>query len=82
MHLSDNNPVLRKYVQLPRPLPRKLKEDVEDLLNRGFTQNLRSSYSSPCVVVRRKDGVVIVIIITFDAVIVLLLLLLRLGKES
>ena len=56
IHLSDNNPVQRNYVGVPRPLLQELKEYVEDLLNRGFIQNSRSSYSSPCVVVRKKDG--------------------------
>ena len=50
------NPVQRNYVGVPRPLLRELKEYVEDLLNRGFIQKSRSSYSSPCVVVRKKDG--------------------------
>ena len=56
MHLSDNNPVQKNYIGVPRPLLRELKEYVDDLLNRGFIQNSRSSYSSPCVVVRKKDG--------------------------
>ena len=54
--LTDDTPVAKNYVGVPRPLIGELKEYVEDLLNRRFIQNSRSPYSSPCVVVRKKDG--------------------------
>eukprot|EP00794_Sanderia_malayensis_P003899 gene3899-4443_t len=56
MELTDNTPVAKTYLGVPRPLIGELKEYVEDLLNKGFIQRSRSSYSSPCVVVRKKDG--------------------------
>ena len=56
IELTDNIPVAKNYVGVPRPLIGELKEYVEDLLNRRFIQKSRSPYSSPCVVVRKKDG--------------------------
>ena len=53
--LTDDTPVAKNYVGVPRPLIGELKEYVEDLLNRRFIQNSRSPYSSPCVVARKKD---------------------------
>ena len=46
----------KNYVGVPLPLLRELKDYVKDLLNRGFIQKSRSSYGSPCVVLRKKDG--------------------------
>ena len=52
IELTDNTPVAKTYLGVPpRPLVGELKEYVEDLLNKGFIQKSRSSYSSPCVVV-------------------------------
>ena len=56
IELTDNTPVAKNYVGVPRPLIGELKEYVEDLLNRGFIQKLKSPYSSPCVIERKKDG--------------------------
>ena len=56
IELTDNKPVAKNYIGVSRPLIGKLKEYVEDLLNRRFIQKSRSPYSSPCVVVRKKDG--------------------------
>ena len=56
IELTDDTPVAKNYVGVPRPLIGELKEYVEDLLNRHFIQKSRSPYSSPCVVVRKKDG--------------------------
>ena len=54
IELTDNTPVAKNYVGVPRPLIGELKEYVEDLLNRRFIQKSRSPYSSPCVVVRKR----------------------------
>ena len=56
IELTDDTPVAKNYVGVPRPLIGEFKEYVEDLLNRHFIQKSRSPYSSPCVVVRKKDG--------------------------
>ena len=55
INLSDNRPVEKNYVGVPKPLYPELKAYVEDLLHRGFITKSRSPYSSACVVVR-KDG--------------------------
>ena len=56
INLSDDSPVEKNYVGVPKPLYPELKAYVEDLLNRGFITKSRSPYSSACVVVRKKDG--------------------------
>ena len=53
--LTDSVPVQRKYTTLPRPLYAKVKQYVEDLLNRGWIQKSKSAYSFPVVCVRKKD---------------------------
>ena len=56
IELTDNTPVAKTYLGVPRSLVGELKEYVKDLLDKGFIQKSRSSYSSPCAVVRKKDG--------------------------
>ena len=56
INLTDSIPVQKNYTSIPRPLYPEVKHYVEDLLNRGFVQKSRSSYSSPVVCVRKKDG--------------------------
>ena len=56
INLSDDRPVVKNYVGVPKPLYPELKAYVEDLLNRGFITKSCSPYSSACVVVRKKDG--------------------------
>ena len=56
INLTDSIPVQKNYSSIPRPLYPEVKHYVEDLLNRGFVQKSRSSYSSPVVCVRKKDG--------------------------
>ena len=56
VNLTDSIPVQKSYTSIPRPLYPEVKHYVEDLLNRGFVQKSRSSYSSPVVCVRKKDG--------------------------
>lgn len=56
INLSDNRPVQKSYVAVPKPLYPEVKQYVEDLLNRGWVRKSRSAYSSPVVCVRKKDG--------------------------
>ncbi len=56
IRLSDMTPVKRTYVSVPKPLHNEVKEYLEDLLNKGWTQKSRSSYASPVVCVRKKNG--------------------------
>jgi hypothetical protein len=56
IHLTDSVPVQKNYTAIPRPLYPEVKQYVEDLLNKGYVQKSRSSYSSPVVCVRKKDG--------------------------
>ena len=52
--LTDSVPVQRKCTAIPRPLYAEVKY-VEDLLNRGWIQKSKSTYSSPVVCVRKKN---------------------------
>uniref|UniRef100_A0A8C5PSX6 ribonuclease H n=1 Tax=Leptobrachium leishanense TaxID=445787 RepID=A0A8C5PSX6_9ANUR len=54
--LKDTTPVQKTYMSVPKPLHQEVKEYVQDLLNRGWITQSRSSYSSPVVCVRKKDG--------------------------
>ena len=56
IHLTDSVPVQKNYTAITRPLYPEVKQYVEDLLNKGYVQKSRSSYSSPVVCVRKKDG--------------------------
>lgn len=56
INLSDKTPVQKTYTSIPRPLYPEVKQYVEDLLNRGWVRQSKSSYSSPVVCVRKKDG--------------------------
>eukprot|EP00794_Sanderia_malayensis_P004473 gene4473-5067_t len=57
IELTDNTPVARRYLGVPRRLIGDLKEYVKDLLNKGFIQRSRSSYSRICVVIKdTSDG--------------------------
>ncbi|CAB4004265.1 Retrovirus-related Pol poly from transposon, partial [Paramuricea clavata] len=56
IHLTDSVPVQKNYTAIPRPLYPEVKQYVEDLLNKGYVQKSRSSYSSPVVCVIKKDG--------------------------
>ena len=55
INLTDNVPVQKNYVAVPRPLYPEVKTYIEDLLNRNFIRKSNSSYSSPVVCVRKKD---------------------------
>ena len=56
IQLSNQKPVQKNYISVPRPLYPEIKQYVEDLLNRGFITESKSSYSSPVVCVCKKDG--------------------------
>ena len=55
INLTDNVPVQKNYVAVPRPLYPEVKAYIEDLLNRNFISKSTSPYSSPVVCVRKKD---------------------------
>ena len=54
--LSNDKPVQKNYISIPRPLYPEVKGYIEDLLNRGFIQKSKSPFSSSVVCVRKKDG--------------------------
>ncbi|CAL9690550.1 unnamed protein product [Knipowitschia caucasica] len=58
MHITlhDTTPVKKTYVSVPKPLHQEVKAYLQDLLNRGWVSESRSSYSSPIVCVRKKSG--------------------------
>lgn len=56
IQLADHTPVQKSYTAIPAPLYPEVKAYIEDLLNRGWIERSRSSYSSPVVCVRKKDG--------------------------
>lgn len=49
-------PVKKTYISVPKPLHQEVKDYLQDLLNRGWISESRSSYSSPIVCVRKKSG--------------------------
>ena len=53
--LTDQTPVQKNYLAVPRPLYPEVKAYIEDLLNRKFIRPSSSPYSSPVVCVRKKD---------------------------
>ena len=56
INLTDNIPVQKNYVAVPRPLYPEVKDYIEDLLNKKhFICKSTSPYSSPVVCVRKKD---------------------------
>eukprot|EP00794_Sanderia_malayensis_P021316 gene21316-23391_t len=55
IQLTDNIPVQKNYVAVPRPLYPEVKAYIEDMLNKNFIRKSKSSYSSPVVCVRKKD---------------------------
>ncbi len=56
INLTDNLPVQKSYLNVPKPLFTEVKNYVEDLLNRKFIKKSSSPYSSPVVCVTKKDG--------------------------
>ena len=57
INLTDNVPVHKNYVAIPRPLYPEVKAYIEDLLTRNFISKSTSPYSSPVVCVRKKDQI-------------------------
>ena len=53
--LTDNIPVQKNYVPVPKPLYPEVKVYIEDLLNKNFICQSPSPYSSPVLCVRKKD---------------------------
>ena len=49
INLTDNIPVQKSYVSVPRPLYNEVKTYVQDLLNWEFIHKSTSAYSSPVV---------------------------------
>ncbi|CAB3993128.1 Retrovirus-related Pol poly from transposon [Paramuricea clavata] len=56
IHLTDDQPVQKNYLSIPRPLYPEVKAYIEDLLNRNFIRKSKSPFSSSVVCVRKKDG--------------------------
>jgi hypothetical protein len=56
IHLTDDQPLQKKYLSIPRPLYPEVKAYIEDLLNRNFIRKSKSPFSSSVVCVRKKDG--------------------------
>ena len=54
--LTDDIPVSRTYMSIPKPLYTEVKEYLRDLIERGWIKKSSSSYASPIVCVRKKDG--------------------------
>ena len=53
--LVDNDTVKKTYNSIPKPLSGEVKSHLQDMINRGWISNFKSSYSSPVVCVRKKD---------------------------
>ena len=58
IHLTDNQPIQKNYLSMPRPLYPEVKAYIGDLLNRNFIRKSKSSSSSSVVWVRKKDDCV------------------------
>ncbi len=56
INLTDDIPVQKSYMNVPKPLFEEVKSYIQDLLNRKFIKKSTSSYSSPVVCVRKRDG--------------------------
>ena len=54
--LTDQTPVQKTYISVPKPLHQEVKEYLQDLINPGWITKLKSPYSSPIVCVRKKSG--------------------------
>jgi hypothetical protein len=56
IHLTDDQPIQKNYLSIPRPLYPEVKAYIEDLLNRNFIRKSKSPFSSSVVFFRKKDG--------------------------
>lgn len=54
--LTDQTPVVRMYISVPKPLYQEMKDYLHDLIAQGWIEKSHSPYSSPIVCVRIKDG--------------------------
>ena len=55
IHLNDKTLVIQSHSSIPRKLYDRSNNYIEDLLNKTWTGNSQSSYSSPVVAVRKMD---------------------------
>ena len=56
IRLTDDIPVQKTYMSIPRPLLREVKEYIRELLDKDWVRKSSSPYSSPVVCVRKRDG--------------------------
>ena len=56
IHLTDDQPIQKNYLSIPRPLHPEVKSYIEDLLNINCIRKSKSPFSSSVVCVRKKDG--------------------------
>ena len=52
----DNEPVVKNYNAIPKPLQDHVKKHIEDMLRKGWIQKSKSAWSSPIVLAKKKDG--------------------------
>jgi hypothetical protein len=55
IHLTDDQPIQKNYLSIPRPLHPEVKSYIEDQLNRNCIRKSKSPFSSSVVCVRKKD---------------------------
>ena len=60
IHLTDDQPIQKNYLSIPRPLYPEVKAYIEDLLNRNFIRKSKSPFSSSVVCVKKRRWVTIV----------------------
>ena len=58
LHLqtTDETPVQKNYNAIPKHLYSEVRSHIQSMLDRGWIQKSKSSWSSPVVVVKKKDG--------------------------
>ena len=54
INLTDTIPVQCTYKSIPKPLYKKVRKHIEDMLVKGWIRKSRSAYSSPLVCVQKK----------------------------
>ena len=56
LNTTDEIPVQKNYITIQKPLYQEVKNHIQNLLNRNWITESKSSWSSPVVVVRKKSG--------------------------
>ncbi|KAK6178710.1 hypothetical protein SNE40_011231 [Patella caerulea] len=56
MQLTDQIPVKKAYLSIPRPLYGEVKDYLTNLINNKWIKKSKSPYSSPIVCIRKKNG--------------------------